>query len=260
MLNVVLKEGLGDSIAAAACLQLKSFNEKITINYVGHPALREVLKYHPTIKWSSETQSDSIYLKWASSVKENIWPLHIKQKYSYQLGFFIEPTYCLNYYNEYGNIIKNQATRKLVLINTLSNAPGRRNVPRHILEEVILPELDRCGYTWKFIGSHYNTNTNTNVIDCINELSTASLYIGPVSGMSFVAEMLNIKRIIFCSCVPYYRDMSCKNLYPVMMDQECIYDCEYANTDLYKQMQCNDRVCNGTFSKDKVLQVLKGVL
>ena len=97
-------------------------------------------------------------------------------------------------------------------------------------------------------------------------MQKSKLYIGPISGMAYLAEAVHIRRMIFSSSVPCFRDMSPEKLIPIMQNEDCILDCEFSRDGisscqaLYTKMRCLPKTCSGTFSKDAVKTNLENLL
>jgi ADP-heptose:LPS heptosyltransferase len=286
VLTVSLGGGMGDCIAAAAAVQYKARNENTKIYFNGPPSLQPILKNHLDILLGHGGEEE-VALKWGSQYEENIWHLHIKQKYSYQLGFFIDPTYTVDIFDESGEVISCDESEKHVLINSLSSLPSKRAIPLDIIERVIVPMLVERGYTYEFIGSHYGnlqnfssgkslttfrgqssqvSDSDSDIESCIQKIKKSKLFIGPISGMAYLAEALGIPRMIFCSSVPYFKDMSFEKLTPIMQQEPCILDCEHARSGdykhptIYEDMGCEAINCKASFSINEIARRLEELL
>ena len=254
-------------MAAAACCQYKAINDGIKIRLVTTGTMEPVLRWNPWVEWGDHVNSDEvIHLQWASQYKENIWHLHIKQKYSYQMGFFIDPTYTVSIFDDNGVEMKNDPNEGYdVLINTMSSLPSKRWIPDYIVGTII-DECEGADFNVKFVGSHTDDRTTKDIDLCIQLMRKAHLYIGPISGMAYLAEAMKMERMIFCSSVPYYKDMSFDKLTPIMQNEPCILDCEHSRfkndkeEEMYEEMGCGAIDCKATFTESQIVTRLRELL
>jgi len=213
---------LGDTIVAGGVLQLAAKEKNERFEFYCNSAYHSIFDGNPYITclpFDANKETDITFLYPSQYYKKynvNIWHLHIAQRYSMQMGFFIDESYTLDIYQD-NAIIKNQPKEKTVAINLYSRQPDRRHVPDVIFDDEILPLILELGYSPIFVGAcgTFDYKSTTDLREIINILKETTLFIAPISGLEFIASCLNTRTMLFSSSVPYYRDCHFKNIIPI---------------------------------------------
>ena len=225
MLKYQLMGGLGDCLLAGAALQ----SLELPVEYVTNPLLRPLFEYHPTINFSNNTNNINYEFKWVSQIKDkDLYALHTMQRFSSQLGFYLDPTKVLNLYDKNGRIINSQK-EKIVCINQFSAEKSRRQIPEKYMGYII--SLIPRDYKIVWIGANNDGIKSINDIQTmINLLSNCRLFIGPVSFCYHLASCIQTECLLFTSYMPAHKFSHFFNTTAIEpVDANCRFTCEKDN-------------------------------
>ena len=258
MLTVELKQGLGDCLVAAASIQRLGEIKGEKINFITNSAIEPLLRFHPNITYLS-TGIPDITLKWSSNLGQNIFPLHTMQRFSIQLGFFLDPTRTLDIYNEHG-MLKNKQTRNLICINTSSKEEKRRFIPDWCIN-LIESESKIYGNDIVYIGNCGDRPSISNIEEMTKLLLSCRLFIGPVSFPYHLASALKCKSLTFFSYMPSYKFSDFINTTPIDSNRECVKTCEEDERSTRSKEQCFMSKCKAVdYNKEDILTKLSGLI
>lgn len=227
-----LMEGLGDCLIAGGAIQYKAVSENKKIGYATSKKLHFLLDTHPNI----ELVDTGTKLLWPSQFKEtNLFPLHTSQRFSKQLGYYIDPTYTLDLYIK-GTKLVNIPSANTICINTHSAEYTRR----YIKEETISAIEEFCNQysiNLVFIGNS-NINSITNIEGIVSLLLNCKLFIGPVSFCYHLAESLKVRCMLLGNYMPTYKFSNFKNTISIDSKLTCIRQCEQHEKITRDMMNC----------------------
>lgn len=227
-----LKEGLGDCLIAGAAIQYKAILDNKKIGYATSQKLHFLLDTHPNI----ELVDTGTKLLWPSQYKDtNLFSLHTSQRFSKQLGFYLDPTYVLDLYIN-GNKLVNEPNTHSICINTHSAEHNRR----YIKEETVSAIEDFCkqnSINLMFIGNS-NRNSITNITGIVDTLLSCQLFIGPVSFCYHLAESLRVQCMLLGNYMPTYKFSNFKNTISIDSELPCIQLCEQYERATRNSMNC----------------------
>lgn len=249
-----LKEGLGDCLIAGAALQFKAIKDNKQIGFNTSDKLHFLLDTHPNIKLTTTGKK----LLWPSQIKDiNLFPLHTNQRFSIQLGFYLDPTYTLDLYINKQKLTHKQTTNT-ICINTYSAESNRRYIDPHLMTNIIsickAKNIDPI-----FIGKNDNENSITDIKEIVNSLLSCKLFIGPVSFCYHLAACLGTPSVLLGNYMPLYKFSTIKNTTCFDSDLPCVAMCEEDETNSRNKMQCWDK-CKAVPDNYKVINYLNNTL
>ena len=218
--------GLGDCLLAAASLQYLDADCYFKTN----PLLKPLFECHPNIIYKEDSydpnSGSDINFKWVSQIhNKDLYPLHTMQRFSSQLGFYIDPTDVFTVYNSKGNRSINEPTRPTICINQFSNEPTRRYIPDEYLDLIV----KRYNYEIVWIGSN-NRDSVTDIREMVNQLLSCKLFIGPVSFCYHLASCLRTKSVLFTNYMPEHKFSHFFNTTAINpKNSPCRFTCEKDN-------------------------------
>ena len=232
--TVELTSGLGDCIVAGAAIQALGRNNNLSVNFKTNPILDFLFNGNPNIKTTDK--EGNIRLKWVSQYKDkNLYPLHTMQRFSYQLGFFIDPTDVLDVYINKKKIINNPSN-KTILINPLSAEYNRRYIPSNIIDNIEKLCIEK-GYEVVYIGDSYKESTK-DIKTCTALLENCKLFIGPVSFYYHLASALRVKSILFTNYMPEHKFSHFFNTISINPTLGCVNLCEEREKEYRTENNC----------------------
>lgn len=251
-----IEEGLGDClVAAASCQKLSRLtNKKIKFHtskllnclFEGHPNI-EIVDSDPTFKF-----------KWPSQIDKSYFGLHTMQRFAQQIGLILDPIDVLHVYRNNCRVINNP--EKLVLINDSSAEPMRRYLPIHIVERVA-NYANHKGYEVLFIGnSSYVKNSIMDIKECVNLLSRAKLFVGPVSFQYHLASAINTRCLLFTSYMPAYKYSHFFNTTSISSKKSCSFVCEEFEAKIRSEVKCFHSCFAVDYDLDEIDLALKSLL
>jgi hypothetical protein len=217
--------GLGDCLLIAACAQeyYKKFNKKL--NYSTNPLLYDILRDNPYFNLNEKYVKPDLVVKWYADInKASLSKLHTIQRFSLQLGFYIDPTAVVDIYLE-GKRVLNVPTKKYVCINALANERVRRYIPEKYVNFIAEYAVSK-GYEVIWTGDNYTQNTIKDIKTCTALYRDCTLFVGPVSFQYHLAGALRTPSLLFCSYMPYYKFSHFINTDHVYSTRSCVYRCE----------------------------------
>lgn len=229
------KVGLGDCLLVAACAQeyYKKYNKKL--KYVTSPIVRDILKENPYFQIVDNCKVD-LTLKWYSEInRSNLSKFHTLQRFSMQMGFYIDPTAVVDIYLD-GNHILNTPSKKYVCLNSLANERTRRYIPEKYVDFMV-DYIKSKGYEVIWTGDNYTSDTVKDVKACALLYKDCSLFIGPVSFQYHLAAAVRAPSLLFCSYMPFYKYSHFIMTDHVYSTRNCVYRCEEKCDDNDKQMR-----------------------
>lgn len=241
--SVGITEGLGDCLIAAACVQ--EFNKEFNRNvkFISSPILKPILEGNPYLNYESNGTPD-LKLLWASQYDKSVFRLHTTQRFSTQMGFYVDPTSVVDIYLD-GSKIENKSSDKIVCINSLSAEKNRRFIPEYVINYVE-SFLRNEGYDIIWIGDNYNKQSIRDIKECVNVLERCSLFIGPISFQYHLASAIKVKCLLFTSYMPYYKYSNFQNVEHVDSTRSCVSSCE--------EFEKINRENNSCFDKCKAVE------
>lgn len=236
--SVGIKEGLGDCLIAAACVQEynKQFNKNI--KFISSPILEPIFRDNPLLNFTSEGKPD-LKLLWASQLDKKLYRLHTIQRFSTQMGFYADPTAVVDIYMN-GKVVINNSSSKIICINSISAEKNRRFIPKDIVDHLV-NYFNNIGYSIVWIGDNYSNNTIKDIKECVNLLEACSLFIGPISFQYHLASSIKTKCLLFTSYMPYYKYSNFINVEHVHSKRPCVFSCEEYEYINRKENDCFDR-------------------
>lgn len=218
-----LMGGLGDCLLAGAALQSLGRN----VEFITNPLIKSLFEYHPTIKYSESYNEVDYEFKWVSQIKyKNLYALHTMQRFSSQLGFYIDPTNVLNIYDGYGQII-NDSSKKIICINQFSAEKSRRQIPHFYMEYIL--SLIPSDYQVIWIGENEKESFK-DISTIVSLLRNCSLFIGPVSFCYHLASCIRTKCLLFTSYMPAHKFSHFFNTTSIEpLNSPCRFTCEKDN-------------------------------
>lgn len=240
--SVGIKEGLGDCLIAAACVQeyYKIYNKKLT--FITSPLLQPILSDNPNFYYSSSGKAE-LKLLWPSQSNPDLYRLHTTNRFSSQMGFNIDPTVVVDIYQN-GNLMVNKPENNTVCINSVSAEKNRRFIPEYVID-FLLNFFHERNVEIKWIGDNYKNVGTRDIVECVNLLETCSLFIGPISFQYHLASAMRVPSLLFCSYMPYYKYSNFTKVEHMSSDRPCSFLCEEHEEEL--------RVENDCFSKCKAV-------
>lgn len=219
-----LMGGLGDCLLVGAVLQKLDR----PVDFITNKLLEPVFEHHPKINFFSNGNAQYEF-KWVSQIKEkNLYGLHTIQRFSSQLGFYLDPTEVLNVYGENGLPIINRGGFDIV-VNQYSAEGHRRCIPDKYVDMIY--EIADGDFAVKLIGSNdlkYGEST-TSIKSMIDLLSGAKLFIGPVSFCYHLAACLRVNSVLFTSYMPPHKFSHFTNTAHITANAQCSFMCEQNN-------------------------------
>lgn len=220
-----LTSGLGDCLIAGASLQ--KLNRPV--NFITNPLLEPVFRHHPTIKFFSYGKHDFEF-KWVSQIKDkNLYALHTMQRFSSQIGFYIDPTEVLNIYNENGQQILNK-NKWTIVINQYSAEGERRCIPAKYIN--MIEEIIDGDYKIELVGKNdhpYRHNSITDISKIMDSLANCKLFIGPISFCYHLAACYRTPSVLFTSYMPPHKFSHFTNTTHITANAQCSFMCEQNN-------------------------------
>lgn len=220
--------GLGDCLLAAASLQYLDKD----CYFKTSPLLKPLFETHPNIIYKEDAYDPNSHLdinfKWVSQIhNKDLYPLHTMQRFSSQLGFYIDPIDVFTVYNSKGNRSINEPTRPTICINQFSNEPTRRYIPDEYLD-MILDQYSNYEIIW--IGSNSRESV-TNIPEMVDHLLNCKLFIGPVSFCYHLASCLRTSSVLFTSYMPEHKFSHFFNTTAInpIAGADCRFHCERVN-------------------------------
>lgn len=248
MLTYRLHHGLGDCLIAAASLQ--SLGRPV--NYDTNPAIQELFKYHPDVKYVRDSPPHTYEFKWVSQIKStNLYALHTMQRFSSQIGFYLDPTKVFDIYGPNGKIVSTPQERT-VCINQYSAERNRRYIPDEYMD-VILGEIEKMGYTPVFIGANKN-RTIVSISEMTKHLTNCKLFIGPISFCYHYASCLRTQCLLFTSYMPAHKFSHFFNTVHIdPVNSPCRFTCE----ELHNKCEMS---CKHTYDIEEIKWKLRNAL
>ena len=218
-----LMGGLGDCLLAGAALQHLGRE----VEFITSPTLKPLFDYHPTIKYSERYSEVDYEFKWVSQIKDkDLYALHTMQRFSSQIGFYLDPTKVLNIYDEVGQVI-NDSTEKTICINQFSAEKSRRQIPQFYMDYIL--DIIPSNYKVIWIGANEKQSCN-DIITMVEHLRRCSLFIGPVSFCYHLASCIRTKCLLFTSYMPAHKFSHFFNTTAIEpLNATCRYTCEKDN-------------------------------
>lgn len=226
--SIKLTKGLGDCLIAGAAVQKLSLLTNRKIKYVTDPRLEFLFENHPNIEYA-KSSSNPFELKWVSQYQNNLYPLHTMQRFSSQLGFYLDPTETLKFYDNNG-IITNNPKNRLVCINQFSAEKSRRFIPQKYTDSA-KSICENKGYEVIILGE-------LNIANSLSFLRETSLFIGPVSFLYHLASCIGTKSLLFISYMPEHKFSHFSNTTSIIPKRKCSYLCEENETQFRNENDC----------------------
>lgn len=236
--TIELRSGLGDCIVAGASVQRLARRNNSKVNYTTNPKLQFLFEGHPDINYSIEPGHK---LHWVSQIKYvNLYPLHTMQRFSYQLGYFIDPVDVLDIYMS-GKQVVSLAEDKVVCINQFSAEKARRYIPDCFVEYLI-QRIKSKGYNVTLVGDNnpYFGDSITDIKDCVDLLHHSKLFIGPVSFLYHLASAIRTPAILFTNYMPEYKFSHFFNTTSINPIKLCRHLCEEKEEEYRNKEKCWD--------------------
>lgn len=258
--NFRLMEGLGDCILAASCIQEYAILNDLRCHFETSPLLTDILSNNPYFEVNKPDKEVDLSFRWVSQIKEqNLYPLHTIQRFSTQLGFYIDPTNLVNLFDNLGNKIVNRPLNNNVCINVFSKEKNRRFIPKENLD-FIVNYLENRGYNIIYLGDCGEISSITDIKKSLDILSTCCLFIGPVSFLYHLASSINVKCMTFFSYMPYWKFSHFVNTIPIHSQKKCVSNCEEDETILRMINKCNHKCLATEYSNLEIKQNLERIL
>jgi ADP-heptose:LPS heptosyltransferase len=257
-----LKEGLGDCIIAASCIQEYARIHNIKPTYITSPGLLNILNNNPYFNVTDnekDTEDIALELKWVSQLKENLYGLHTMQRFSYQLGFFIDPTKVVNLYNENKQIIKNKEVEKTICLNIFSKEYNRRFIPKKYCD-LIFKIANDFGYKIEFIGDCGIYKSTSDIKEILKKLETTKLFIGPISFCYHLAASIETNCLTFFSYMPYWKFSHFSRTIPIYDLRECVSMCEEKEKEMRTKNNCFHECLATSYNEEEIERKLIKIL
>jgi len=217
-----LMGGLGDCLISGAALQ----RLEVPVGFITNPKLKPIFEHHPTIKLMENVDNAHTF-RWVSQIKEvNLYGLHTMQRFSSQVGLYLDPTDVLNIHKADGSVITNKGNWSgPILINQYSAEGTRRSIPSKYIG--MIEEIVDGDFEIKYIGENGpNKKSTINIPDMIDILTECRLFIGPVSFCYHLAACLRTKSILFTSYMPPHKFSHFYKTTHITANSICSLTCE----------------------------------
>lgn len=247
--SVELKNGLGDCIVAAASIQEYARKNKIKIDFHTNEKLNFLFDGHPNINIKNE--NSNFKLKWVSQLQHNLYSLHTMQRFSYQMGFFIDPVEVLDIYVK-GQLQKAKKNKKFICVNQFSAEKNRRYIPDETIE-IIEKEIKKNGYECVYIGD-CNKQSIKNIEECVKLLLECKFFIGPVSFLYHLASSLRVDCLLLTNYMPEYKFSHFFNTISVNPERKCYFRCEELESRIRKENECWDRCKAADYNEEELIK------
>jgi ADP-heptose:LPS heptosyltransferase len=252
-----ITEGLGDCLIAGASAQRLAINKKEKVRLHTNPLLAPVFESNPYVELLDSSQGCQKLL-WPSQFhtkkeKEEYFNLHTMQRFSKQMGFIINPSDTLSYYQN-GKIQLNSPCKKAVCINQYSAEKNRRFIPDQYIN-LLIRLLSEMGYEIIFIGDNESgRHSISNVQESINALLDCALFIGPVSFQYHLAAMLKVSCLTFFSYMPYWLYAHFDCTYPIYSTNSCVIPCEIREQQTRDSVNCWGG-CRAVYYNEELIKI-----
>lgn len=253
--SIELKSGLGDCIVAAASVQKYARLKQKKIDFHTNEKLNFLFEGHPDI--NAKNENGNFKLKWVSQLQSNLYALHTMQRFSVQMGFFIDPTDVLDIYIK-GNLQTAKKNKKFICINQFSAEKSRRYISNEILE-IIEKEFKNNGYECIYIGD-CEKNSIKNIHECIDLLLHCKVFIGPVSFLYHLASALRTDCLLFTNYMPEYKFSHFFNTASINPQKKCFFQCEEFETKLRNENECWNQCKANNYDKNEIQNKIKKYL
>lgn len=234
--TIRIESGLGDCIVAAASVQRLARKLGTRVRFKTNSKIEHLFADNPDIilTYNSDKYTD---LKWVSQYKEdNLYPLHTMQRFSTQLGFYIDPTDVVDLYDSSGKIL-NSKKDKTVLINQYSAEGNRRYIPDAVLE-VVEMYCKASGYGIIHVGDCGSTPSVKDISSITSLMKTCKLFIGPVSFLYHLASAIRCDCVLFVNYMPEHKFSHFFNTTSVSPNRPCRFLCEENEYALRLENDC----------------------
>lgn len=242
-------------MVAAASLQHigRHFNRKV--GFATSPHIKFLFDEHPYIEFL-EGQAQ-VQLRWPSQVHNNIWGLHTSQRFSSQLGFFIDPTETLDVYRD-GKLIQNSPDERLVCISKSSLEHTRRFLPERA-EQIIVSESKNLGYDIEYIGGGHERSVK-HIPTMFDLLQKCKLFVGIISFPYHLSATIRTPALVFFSYMPYYKFSHFIGTEHIYSQDSCVARCEEFETRERAARNCYSRCLATEYPDEEVTQKIRKML
>ena len=209
--------GLGDCLIAGAALQKLG----TPVKFITNSLLEPVFRYHPTIKFVYDG-ADPFEFKWVSQIKDkNLYGLHTMQRFSSQIGLYLDPMDVLNIYNVDKKPMRSNGLK--IVVNECSAEGERRHIPPKYMD--MIDEIVDGDFAIEYIGA-CRRPSYTNIINMMNALCEAKLFIGPVSFCYHLASCFHASSVLFTGYMPPHKFSHFFNTTSIASGAQCTFRCE----------------------------------
>lgn len=254
--SVLIKEGLGDCLVAAGCVQ--EFSKKNRkLKFCTSEKLKDILSTNPYFEYSKSDEAD-LHLKWPSQIDKNLYNLHTNQRFAQQMNFTIDATKTVDIFIK-NKLIENKNNEKFICINSLSAEESRRFIPTKYLN-FIQDYCDKHNYKIFWIGKNNRNDEIVDILKCCELLENCSLFIGPVSFQYHLAAAIKSNCLLFCSYMPYYKYSHFNKTNHIFSKRNCVSNCESNEQELRNINDCWNECKAIDYDYEEIDFFLKNIL